>query len=1137
MKGYAIGAIVLALILASSAGATNLALWTFETSLPLTAGPFTPESGVYNQFPGPSAALGYHVGASTYSHPAGNGSASSFSSNTWAVGDYYQFKSRTFGYAGVTLDWDQTSSNTGPGQFVLQYSTDGTTFTTSGAPYTVLPNVNPPGAWNATTYYSNYHFTVPLTTVTALDNKAAVYFRLTDNSTVSANGTTVVAGGTDRVDNFQIAATADPNATGACCTAGVCTAPVSPASCGTGGGQYMGNNTICTTGLCSTDPTGACCVGTVCALQTQSVCLGASGVWQGAGVPCSPNPCLFDMTIAQAKAYPSGTPVRIAHVIVSSTFDLVNSATYMSFQVQDATGGMTVWGVNADITALLGYIGAGDETTLEGTYSPYNCLGELDAPFNVPPPNYGHPGIPTPIVVHASDFADASSTAEGYESKLVRVNCLTTASTGTWAYGVNYTATDATGSLIIYIANATDTLVGQPIPTTPFDMVGIFSQFDSGGTCTLGYELLPRQLSDETLDPNCIPAGACCIGDQCSITTQVGCSGTWHGLGTDCTPNPCVGACCLNGVCSLVLQAACTTPSIFLGNGSECLVAVCPTPTLGGDLALGLNDGRAWVTAQQIRNDGTGQGVQVGSYSAEEFLQSMEFDNLTGVQHYAHGNLLAVDFGAGGGGVGAPPACTDANRPEEGAKIFSLATNGSNGGQLLWDFNSRVGNPNPHSTQCTRGGGLSVSPNNQYIAFWGTDTRNLYVLRYHAGSGGGSGGSISNEYIYAGLSATAGTGTIGTTWYDDDTILVLCTSTVMRASLLYSVDFDGTNFSNLVLRQTLYHGVAGTGGTPSLFTDIDYNPTVSPYVFCMYSNLYLSISYTNIDVVDPTTGWGIVKQIALGANYLDPNNPTFASCNTGREIALGPDHYLYMGQYAGSGVPRPYVDRLDADNVAGWVDYSSVNYYVMSANPVYAAYNGLDVAFGAPGACCAGTNCVGEFYEQYCIAHYAGTFKGEGVLCSSNPCAPTGACCTPAGACSITTQANCLSPNVWHGEWTSCTPNNCPPPAQTGACCSTTGVCSVITQAACTAAGGHYYGNGTACRTGGGCPKTCKGDMNCDGRVTFVDIDLFVAALAGESHWTHWPCPWINADCNNTNSVNFTDIDPFVAVIGTTCLP
>ena len=63
--------------------------------------------------------------------------------------------------------------------------------------------------------------------------------------------------------------------------------------------------------------------------------------------------------------------------------------------------------------------------------------------------------------------------------------------------------------------------------------------------------------------------------------------------------------------------------------------------------------------------------------------------------------------------------------------------------------------------------------------------------------------------------------------------------------------------------------------------------------------------------------------------------------------------------------------------------------------------------------------------------------------------------------------------------------------------------------------------------------------MNCDGRVTFADIDLFVAALGGESAW-HRACPWADADCNYTGSgtivVNFADIDPFVARIGTTCL-
>jgi hypothetical protein len=63
----------------------------------------------------------------------------------------------------------------------------------------------------------------------------------------------------------------------------------------------------------------------------------------------------------------------------------------------------------------------------------------------------------------------------------------------------------------------------------------------------------------------------------------------------------------------------------------------------------------------------------------------------------------------------------------------------------------------------------------------------------------------------------------------------------------------------------------------------------------------------------------------------------------------------------------------------------------------------------------------------------------------------------------------------------------------------------------------------------------CPGDTNCDGMVTFADIDYFVEALAGEEYWTHWPCPWLNADCNGDHMVTFADIDPFVSLIGTIC--
>jgi hypothetical protein len=89
-------------------------------------------------------------------------------------------------------------------------------------------------------------------------------------------------------------------------------------------------------------------------------------------------------------------------------------------------------------------------------------------------------------------------------------------------------------------------------------------------------------------------------------------------------------------------------------------------------------------------------------------------------------------------------------------------------------------------------------------------------------------------------------------------------------------------------------------------------------------------------------------------------------------------------------------------------------------------------------------------------------------------------------------------------------------------------------------AGGSFTtagGNASAYWARWGCaaPAACPGDMNCDGRVNFADIDPFVAALSGQSAWTHWPCPWLNADCNGDTYVTFADIDPFVAVIGTTC--
>jgi len=201
---------------ANAGSAVDLALWTFETSVPTTAGPHVAESGL---FAATSDALGFHAGATTYSNPAGNGSVESFSSTNWLVGDYYQFTTSTLGYQSIVLTFDQASSNTGPRDFVVQYSSDGINFT-NGLQYQVLANASPNPVWSTGGGRLSEYTT---TTSIPVDNAGQLVIRLTNNSTVSANGGTVASGGTSRVDNVQISGVLipTPGATGLLAVAGV----------------------------------------------------------------------------------------------------------------------------------------------------------------------------------------------------------------------------------------------------------------------------------------------------------------------------------------------------------------------------------------------------------------------------------------------------------------------------------------------------------------------------------------------------------------------------------------------------------------------------------------------------------------------------------------------------------------------------------------------------------------------------------------------------------------------------------------------------------------------------------------------------------------------------------------------------
>jgi hypothetical protein len=192
---------------AQFASATMLAAWTFETNTP---------SDLPNSSTGPTVAAetgtgslaGFHTSALTdWSTPSGNGSSNSYSSNEWAVGDYYQFDTTSTGYEDVMVCLDHTSSNTGPRDFTLSYSTGGSY--TDSTSYMVLANATPI-AWSPSTNFPEHRYCFDLSSVTALDDQATISFRVSVNSTTSANGGTVATAGTSRVDNVDVSATLIP---------------------------------------------------------------------------------------------------------------------------------------------------------------------------------------------------------------------------------------------------------------------------------------------------------------------------------------------------------------------------------------------------------------------------------------------------------------------------------------------------------------------------------------------------------------------------------------------------------------------------------------------------------------------------------------------------------------------------------------------------------------------------------------------------------------------------------------------------------------------------------------------------------------------------------------------------------------
>ncbi|MCB9862514.1 MAG: hypothetical protein H6820_04090, partial [Phycisphaerales bacterium] len=277
-----------------------------------------------------------------------------------------------------------------------------------------------------------------------------------------------------------------PAPVGACCEGLVCSDGITESDCLSVSGSYKGDNSNCATpGIC--DPgAGACCVSGVCSVAANpGDCCSMNGVYLGEGTACNAGACDPVGTIEDTKLLADATPITVADVVIVSTTDLISSANSKSITVQDMSGpagaarGITVFGPNADIDAILGAAGPGSIISISGELDIFSGLNELS--FITGYQICGNTtSVPAPIAITTADMQDGSATAEGLESVLVTLSCVEFNDAGnTFAGGTNYTVTEQGGSqtAVVRLATASLDLVGQTIPTGGVAVTGILSQF------------------------------------------------------------------------------------------------------------------------------------------------------------------------------------------------------------------------------------------------------------------------------------------------------------------------------------------------------------------------------------------------------------------------------------------------------------------------------------------------------------------------------------------------------------------------------------------------------------------------------------------------------------------------------------
>lgn len=502
-----------------------IAEWTFES---LTSMNYKPGAGmVTTNYPaevGQGVALGWHSGDSTYTSPAGNGSAHSLSANTWTndPGDYFQFEVSTVGHENISIAFDQTGSNTGPRDYYLAYSTDGVNFIQFGDVYQVSND-----SWSAGGARKPVSFhSFDLSSVTVINNAPTVYFRVVCASTTAINGNLVAGGGTDRMDNVLITSIvlgapdilAQPASTNIYLGDSV---KLSVAAGGTPPLSFQWYHPDLNTPL--VDGGSGYGLGTIAGANSTALTLSYVDAAQAGDYRVVIANSLGTITSQVAVLTVDQRPTNVVDIaslhalqdanfaltdrtnlyqvegVVTTSANLVSGASVSSFYLQDATGGINIFhrgGFPVDLPT------EGDAVRVRGTLDQFNGSLEL-VPVAANPVHEltvlssGNP-LPEPVPFDFTTL-DPALIESTYEGRFVIISnvFLGGVNTDIILSGGTVYATNLTGQVFpLYNPAPAIDPQGYPIPEFAASVRGVLAQVDNSSPYDSGYDLFLLKYSD-----------------------------------------------------------------------------------------------------------------------------------------------------------------------------------------------------------------------------------------------------------------------------------------------------------------------------------------------------------------------------------------------------------------------------------------------------------------------------------------------------------------------------------------------------------------------------------------------------------------------------------------------------------------